>query len=62
MKSFKELELSEKQKDYSDKEYEKLFKSELKKFKVKSIEDLSDSDKKKFFNKLDSLVKSDEGK
>ena len=57
MKSFKSM--FEKAKEVSDKEYEKIFKTELKKFGVKDIQDLSDKDKKKFFNKLDSLV-SDE--
>jgi len=35
-------------------EYRKFFEKTLKKFGVESPEDLSDSDKKKFFNEIDS--------
>jgi len=49
MKTFKELVLDEGTKE----EYQKFFNDKLKKFDVKSVSELSDEDKKKFFNEID---------
>ena len=49
MKTFKELVLDEGTKE----EYQKFFNDKLKKFDVKSVAELSDEDKKKFFNEID---------
>ena len=49
MKTFKELVLDEGTKE----EYQKFFNGKLKKFDVKSVSELSDEDKKKFFNEID---------
>ena len=49
MKTFKELVLDEGTKA----EYQKFFNGKLKKFDVKSVSELSDEDKKKFFNEID---------
>ena len=49
MKTFKELVLDEGTKA----EYQKFFNDKLKKFDVKSVSELSDEDKKKFFNEID---------
>lgn len=48
--------LEEKAKTMTDKQQEKLFRKELKKFGVKDLEDLTPEQKKKFFNKIDSLI------
>ena len=49
MKTFKELVLDEGTKE----EYQKFFNDKLKKFDVKSVSELDDEDKKKFFNEID---------
>ena len=58
MKTFKELVLDEGTKE----EYQKFFKGKLKKFNVKSVSELSDEDKKKFFNEVDKEWKGDNEK
>ena len=58
MKTFKELVLDEGTKE----EYQKFFNSKLKKFDVKSVSELSDEDKKKFFNEIDKEWKGDNEK
>ena len=58
MKSFKELILGEGTKE----EYQKFFNSKLKKFDVKSVSELDDEDKKKFFNEIDKEWKGDSEK
>ena len=58
MKSFKELILGEGTKE----EYQKFFNAKLKKFDVKSVSELSDEDKKKFFNEVDKEWKGDNEK
>ena len=49
MKLFKELVLGEGTKA----EYQKFFNDKLKKFDVKIVSELSDEDKKNFFNEID---------
>ena len=58
MKSLKELILGEGTKE----EYQKFFNSKLKKFDVKSVSELDDEDKKKFFNEIDKEWKGDSEK
>ena len=60
MKGFKETftELEEAAKAMTDKEYLKYYKSLLKKYKVKEIDELSKEDKKKFFNDIEKSVKA----
>ena len=58
MKSFKELILGEGTKE----EYQKFFNDKLKKFDVKSVSELDDEDKKKFFNEIDKEWKGDNEK
>ena len=58
MKTFKELILDEGTKA----EYQKFFNDKLKKFDVKSVSELSDEDKKKFFNEIDKEWKGDSEK
>ena len=58
MKTFKELVLDEGTKE----EYQKFFNDKLKKFDVKSVSELDDEDKKKFFNEIDKEWKGDNEK
>jgi hypothetical protein len=58
MKTFKELVLDEGTKE----EYQKFFNDKLKKFDVKSPSELSDEDKKKFFDEIDKEWKGDNEK
>ena len=58
MKTFKELVLDEGTKE----EYQKFFNDKLKKFDVKSVSELSDEDKKKFFNEIDKEWEGDNEK
>ena len=58
MKSLKELILGEGTKE----EYQKFFNSKLKKFDVKSVSELDDEDKKKFFNEIDKEWEGDNEK
>ena len=58
MKSLKELILGEGTKE----EYQKFFNDKLKKFDVKSVSELDDEDKKKFFNEIDKEWKGDNEK
>ena len=58
MKSLKELILGEGTKE----EYQKFFNKKLKKFDVKSVSELDDEDKKKFFNEIDKEWKGDNEK
>jgi hypothetical protein len=58
MKTFKELVLDEGTKE----EYQKFFNGKLKKFDVKSVSELSDEDKKKFFNEIDKEWKGENEK
>ena len=58
MKTFKELVLDEGTKE----EYQKFFNDKLKKFDVKSVSELSDEDKKKFFNEIDKEWKGENEK
>ena len=58
MKTFKELVLDEGTKE----EYQKFFNDKLKKFGVKSQAELSDSDKKKFYNEIDKEWKGENEK
>ena len=58
MKSLKELILGEGTKE----EYQKFFNKKLKKFDVKSVSELDDEDKKKFFNEIDKEWKGDSEK
>ena len=58
MKSFKELILGEGTKE----EYQKFFNDKLKKFDVKSVSELDDEDKKKFFNEIDKEWKGENEK
>jgi hypothetical protein len=58
MKSFKELILGEGTKE----EYKAFFDKKLKKFDVKSPSELSDEDKKKFFDEIDKEWKGDNEK
>ena len=55
MKTFKELVLDEGTKA----EYQAFFNKKLKKFGVKSQAELSDSDKKKFYNEIDKEWKGE---
>ena len=55
MKTFKELVLDEGTKE----EYQKFFNDKLKKFDVKSVSELSDEDKKKFFDEIDKEWKGE---
>ena len=57
MKTYKGL-MSEGSKE----EYKKFFDGKLAKWKIKSPEDLSDEDKKKFFNEIDKEWKGDNEK
>ena len=57
MKNFKQF-MSEGSKE----EYQKLFNAKLKKYGVNSPEDLSDEEKKKFFNEIDKEWKGDNEK
>jgi hypothetical protein len=57
MKTYKSL-MSEGSKE----EYKKFFDKKLAKYKVDSPEDLSDEDKKKFFNEIDKEWKGDNEK
>ena len=52
-------EMFEKAKKVTDKEHEKIFNGLLKKYKARGIDDLSDKDKKKFFNELDKMIDAD---
>jgi len=54
MKTFKKFV-----KEGTKEEYNKLFDAKLKKYGVDSPEDLSDEEKKKFYNELDKEWKSD---
>jgi hypothetical protein len=56
MKSYKELM------EGSKEEYKKFFDKKLAKYKVDSPEDLSDEEKKKFFNEIDKEWKGDDEK
>ena len=58
MKLFKELVLDEGTKE----EYQKFFNDKLKKFDVKSVSELSDEDKKKFFDEIDKEWKGENEK
>ena len=58
MKTFKELVLDEGTKA----EYQAFFNKKLKKFDVKSVSELDDEDKKKFFNEIDKEWKGDSEK
>ena len=58
MKTFKELVLDEGTKE----EYQKFFNDKLKKFDVKSVSELDDEDKKKFFNEIDKEWKGENEK
>ena len=58
MKTFKELVLDEGTKA----EYQAFFNKKLKKFDVKSVSELDDEDKKKFFNEIDKEWKGDNEK
>ena len=58
MKTFKELVLDEGTKE----EYQKFFNDKLKKFDVKSVSEVDDEDKKKFFNEIDKEWKGDNEK
>ena len=57
MKTFKGLML-----EGSKEEYKKFFDGKLAKWKIKSPSELSDEDKKKFFNEIDKEWKGDDEK
>lgn len=47
-------------KEMTGKEYDKYFQSLLKRYRVKDISELSDKDKKKFFDEIEKNVKADD--